>query len=141
MEFIFMLIEKLSGGLLPARFVMFSAVGASGVLVHFSVLHYLLNIVGASFTIAQAGGTLVAMTTNFFINNWLTYFDKRLKGVGLITGLLTFYGVCSLGGLANIGVASVVFGMDYTWWVSGFAGALIGTVWNYAATSLLAWRK
>ncbi|MDG5467586.1 glycosyltransferase family 2 protein [Deltaproteobacteria bacterium IMCC39524] len=141
MEFVFMLIEKLTGGLLPARFVMFSMVGTTGVLVHFAVLYSFLNLVDASFTIAQSGATLVAMTTNFFINNWLTYYDKRLKGKQLIKGLLTFYGVCSIGSLANIGVASYIFGMEYTWWVSGLAGVLVGTVWNYAATSLLAWRN
>jgi dolichol-phosphate mannosyltransferase len=141
MEFIFMLIEKLSGGLLPTRFVLFSAVGASGLLVHFAVLYFFLTIAETSFPIAQAGATLVAMTTNFFINNWFTYFDKRIKGLRLITGLLTFYGVCGLGGMANVGVASYVFGMEYTWWVSGLAGVLIGTVWNYAATSMLAWRN
>ena len=141
MEFVFMLIEKLTRGMLPARFVMFSVVGTTGVLIHFTALYSLLNITETSFPIAQAGATLAAMTTNFFINNWLTYFDKRIKGLRLITGLLTFYGVCSLGSMANIGVASYVFGMEYTWWVSGLAGVLIGTVWNYAATSLLAWRN
>jgi dolichol-phosphate mannosyltransferase len=141
MEFVFMLIEKLTGGFLPARFVMFSLVGTTGVLVHFTALYSLLNIIETSFPVAQAGATLAAMTTNFFLNNWLTYFDKRIKGLRLITGLLTFYGVCSLGSMANIGVASYVFSMEYTWWVSGLAGVLIGTVWNYAATSLLAWRN
>ena len=141
MEFVFMLIEKLTGGLLPARFVMFSMVGTTGVLVHFAVLYSFLNLIDASFVIAQTGATLVAMTTNFFVNNWLTYYDKRLKGTQLIKGLLTFYGVCSLGSMANIGVASYIFGMEYTWWVSALAGVLIGTVWNYAATSLLAWRS
>jgi len=141
MEFVFMMIEKMSRGLLPARFVMFAAVGASGVLVHFTVLNYLLNMVGTGFPLAQSWATLVAMTTNFFINNWLTYFDKRLKGINILYGLLAFYGVCSLGAIANVGVASFVFEQDYSWWISGLAGALIGTVWNYTATSILAWRK
>ncbi|MCP5382498.1 MAG: glycosyltransferase family 2 protein [Kordiimonadaceae bacterium] len=141
MEFAMMLIEKFTHGFIPARFILFSAVGASGVIVHFSVLYSLLNFAAVGFTYAQAGATFVAMTSNFFINNWLTYFDKRLRGGKLVKGLLIFYAVCSLGSIANIGVASFVFEQNYTWYVSGFAGALIGTVWNYAATSLMAWRK
>lgn len=141
MEFAFMLIEKLTFGIVPARFIMFSLVGATGVLVHFLFLYLLLHNAGYAFVYAQAGATLIAMTSNFFINNWLTYFDKRLKGLQMIQGLLIFYTVCSLGAVANVGVASFVFEKNYTWWLSGLAGVFIGTVWNYAVTSLLAWRK
>lgn len=141
MEFLMMIIEKMTYGFIPARFVLFSAVGASGVLVHLSILHILLNVMGMSFTVSQTVATFSAMTTNFFINNWLTYYDKRLKGIKMITGLLTFYAVCSLGSIANIGVASFVFEQNYTWILSGIAGAMIGTVWNYVATSFFAWRR
>ena len=141
MEFVVMLIEKFTHGIIPARFVLFSAVGATGVAVHFSVLYGLLFVAETSFTAGQTVATIVAMTSNFFINNWLTYYDKRLKGKKMLTGLLTFYAVCSLGSIANISVASFVFEQEYTWIISGLAGALIGTVWNYAATSILAWRR
>lgn len=141
MEFIMMIIEKITRGYIPARFVLFSAVGASGVLVHLSILNLLLNVMGMTFTFSQTAATFSAMTTNFFINNWLTYYDKRLKGIKMITGLFTFYAVCSLGSIANIGVASFVFEQNYTWIISGIAGAMIGTVWNYAATSFLSWRR
>lgn len=140
MEFLFMIIEKFTHGYIPARFVLFSAVGASGLLVHFTVLYALLNILLFDFLYAQAGATLVAMTTNFFINNWLTYFDRRLRGLKLLKGLFIFYAVCSLGSIANIGTATFVFSQNYTWIISGLAGALIGTVWNYAATSIMTWR-
>ena len=141
MEFVMMIIEKITRGVIPARFILFSAVGASGVIVHFSILYMMLNMAQSSFTVAQATATIVAMTSNFFINNWLTYFDKRLKGTKMLTGLFAFYAVCSLGALANVSVASFIFEQEYTWYISGLAGALIGTVWNYAATSVLAWRK
>lgn len=141
MEFAVMLIEKVTRGLIPARFILFSAVGASGLIVHFAVLYMIFNIAQYGFTTSQTIATFVAMTSNFFINNWLTYHDKRLKGRRLLTGLITFYAVCSLGSIANISVSSFIFEQKYTWYVSGLAGVLIGTVWNYAATSVLAWRK
>ena len=54
--------------------------------------------------------TTVAMTFNFFVNNVLTYRDKRLKGLSqTLKGLLSFYAVCSIGALSNVGVASVLF--------------------------------
>lgn len=141
MEFMMMLIEKLTKGVIPARFVLFSAVGASGLLVHFIVLYTMLFGANLAFAVAQSIATFIAMTGNFFLNNWLTYYDKRLKGTKIVKGLFVFYAVCSVGALTNVSVASFVFERDFTWIVSGLAGVLISTVWNYAATSLFAWKK
>lgn len=141
MEFVMMLIEKFTRGIIPARFILFSAVGASGLLVHFAVLYTMLFTTNFTFIASQTIATLIAMTGNFLINNWLTYYDKRLKGVNLIKGLLVFYAVCSVGALTNVSVASFVFERDFTWVVSGLAGVLISTVWNYAATAIFAWKK
>jgi dolichol-phosphate mannosyltransferase len=81
------------------------------------------------------------MTSNFFLNNQFTYRDKRLKGTAMIVGLLTFYAVCSVGTIANIGVATWVYGAQPLWWLAGTAGAIMGVVFNYAASSALTWRN
>jgi dolichol-phosphate mannosyltransferase len=105
-----------------------------------TVLAAMLGVAQAEFDLAQAIAALVAMTGNFFLNNYLTYRDKRLRGARLFIGLLTFYAACSVGTVANIGAASYVFQHNYSWWLSGMAGVAIGAVWNYAATSLFTWR-
>lgn len=141
MEFVMMLIEKYTRGIIPSRFILFSAVGSSGLLVHFAVLYTMLFAVNLPFTVAQTVATLVAMTGNFFLNNWLTYYDKRLKGINLLKGLMAFYAVCSIGALANVSVASFVFEQKFTWVISGLAGVLISTVWNYTASGIFAWKR
>jgi len=75
---------------------------------------------------AQAAGALVAMTSNFILNNFLTYRDQRLKGFALLRGLLLFYLVCSVGLIANVGVAFSVYDQEPIWWLAGAAGALMG---------------
>ena len=90
---------------------------------------------------AQAAGAIVAMTTNFILNNFLTYRDQRLKGFGILRGLLAFYLVCSVGLFANVGVAFSVYDQEPIWWLAGAAGALMGVVWNYAMSGLFVWRK
>jgi len=80
------------------------------------------------------------MTGNFLLNNRLTYRDQRLKGFALIRGLMLFYLVCSVGLLANVGVAATVFDQKPIWWLAGAAGALMGVVWNYGVSSLFVWR-
>ena len=119
---------------------MFMMVGLTGVAVHLAVLWLCLNVGRFAFEWAQLSGTMVAMTTNFFLNNWLTFRDKRLWGREIWMGLLTFYAVCSIGSIANVGVATWIHGHDAIWWVAGTAGALMGAVFNYAASSAITWR-
>lgn len=140
-EYLLLIIDKSVGHVIPARFVMFSAVGLSGMVVHFAVLTALFRGLGVAFAIAQAAATFVAMTSNYSINNVLTYRDSRRKGWRYLTGLLSFYLVCGIGAVANVGVASVAFASNYTWWVAAAAGVLVGTVWNYVASALFTWGR
>jgi dolichol-phosphate mannosyltransferase len=83
----------------------------------------------------------VAMTSNFILNNLITYRDQRLRGFAFVRGLATFYLVCSMGAVANVGVATLIYLEHPVWWLAGLAGALIGAVWNYAASRLLTWNR
>ena len=141
-EYLMLVADKLFGRFVPVRFLMFLIVGGIGVFVHFGVLSLLLKGMGADFQLSTIAATVTAMTFNFFVNNLLTYRDRRLRGVwAIVKGLVSFYIVCSLGAVANVGVATALFERDYVWWGAGLAGVLVGTVWNYAATSLFTWKQ
>jgi len=140
LDFLGLLFAKATGGAVSTRFLSFMLVGASGVVVHLLVLRALLSLFGQGFAVAQAVATLVAMTTNFFLNNALTYRDKRLKGVAMVKGLFGFYLVSVVGALGNVGIASWLYAHDSMWWVAGLAGALMSAVWNYALSNVLVWR-
>ncbi len=141
-EFLMLMTDKLVGGIVPVRFVMFMIVGAFGVVAHMLVLAALNQLLGVPFVSSQAAATLAAMTLNFFANNALTYRDKRLKGGWrLLTGLLSFYAVCAIGAVSNVGIAAFLFLQHQSWWFSGLAGIVVGAVWNYAASSIFTWRK
>lgn len=139
-DFLGLLLSKATGGLVSIRFLTFAAVGVSGVAVHLLALRGLLGLPGTSFAMAQTGATLIAMTTNFMLNNALTYRDRALKGLAFVKGLLGFYAVCSIGAVANVGVATWLFDDDQLWWVAGLAGAAMGAVWNYVFSNLVIWR-
>ncbi len=141
-EYLMLVADKLFGRFVPVRFLMFLIVGGIGVFVHFGVLSLLLKGMGADFQLSTIAATVTAMTFNFFVNNLLTYRDRRLRGVwAIVKGLVSFYIVYSLGAVANVGVATALFERDYVWWGAGLAGVLVGTVWNYAATSLFTWKQ
>ena len=138
-QFAGVLLDRITGGLLPPRFVGFAVVGAFGVLVQLAVL-FLARHAGLPFGPAQTVATLLAMVANFQLNNSLTYRDNRLRAARLWRGLLLFMAVCSLGAAANIGIASVLYRGHAGWNPAGAAGAAVGVVWNYAVSATLVWR-
>lgn len=140
MQFLGLLVSRLSGGLLPVQFLLFALVGFTGIFVHLSVLYLMAEVLMAPFVWAQLTATVVAMTTNFLLNNWLTFAHKRLKGWRMLYGLVTFYLVCSLGALANISVAVWIYQFNEATMLAGLAGALMSSVFNYAVTKLVTWQ-
>jgi dolichol-phosphate mannosyltransferase len=140
-EFVMLLLDKRIGRWIPARFVLFAMVGGSGVLVHFTVLWLSFRKLNLEFSESQAIATLVAMTTNYALNNALTYRDRRHRGLGWLGGLLSFYAICGLGVIGNVGVASALFDRQGEWLIAAAAGALVGTVWNYVASAAVTWRR
>ncbi|HTO65263.1 MAG TPA: glycosyltransferase family 2 protein [Bradyrhizobium sp.] len=141
LDFLGLVLAKFTHDAVSLRFLLFAMVGGSGLLIHLGTLFVALNLFDMPFPEAQAAGALVAMTTNFVLNNFLTYRDQRLKGLSILWGLLSFYLVCSVGLLANVGVAFSVYDQEPIWWLAGAAGALMGVVWNYAMSGLFVWRK
>lgn len=140
-EYFMMLLDKLFGRVVPIRFIAFSLVGGFGVLVHLAVLSVLFKGFSVSFVESQTGATLVAMTTNFLMNNLLTYRDMRLRGWRLLKGWVSFVLACSVGAIANVGIAAYMFERATFWVVSAITGVLIGAVWNYAVTAVYTWGK
>ena len=141
LDFLGLVLAKLSNDTVSLRFILFAMVGGIGLVVHLTTLFIALRAFKAPFAEAQAAGAIVAMTSNFILNNFLTYRDQRLKGFALLRGLIAFYIVCSVGLLANVGVAFSVYDQEPIWWLAGMAGALMGVVWNYAMSGLFVWRK
>ncbi|MEJ0064591.1 MAG: glycosyltransferase family 2 protein [Caulobacteraceae bacterium] len=136
LEYLGLVASKLSRGLFSPRIVFFGLVGLSGVAIHMGVLWVAQ---GLGFAIAQAMAGVTAMTSNYFINNVITYRDKRLKGWKLFTGYLRFCALCAIGLVASVGVGSELHAHGAPWPVAGFVGAVSGSIWNYVSTYLGVW--
>ncbi|NHN83493.1 glycosyltransferase [Acetobacter musti] len=139
LQFAALMLDKLFRGWLPIRFLAFAAVGAVGVAVNLAVMN-VMRLAGAEFETAQATGTLIAILVNFWLDNTLTYRDRRLRGSRLYGGLIVFLLVSSVGAWANIGIAQLFRADGQGWGQASAAGAVIGVVWNYAVSSTLIWR-
>jgi len=107
--------------------------------VHLAVLSTLFKLASASFLVGQTVATFAAMTFNFSVNNVLTYSDLRLRGWRWVRGWISFTLACSVGALANVGIANYLFKHDSYWVLSAVAGIVVGAVWNYAVTRMYTW--
>ena len=149
-EFLVGLYDKWLGRIIPTRFALFGTIGAVGVVVHMAVLSTFLALAGeglrgnvvTNFEVGQTLAALVAMTFNFFLNNALTYADKRLTGTAALTkGWIKFGMTCSVGLLANVGVAAVLVRFGFHEYPAALAGIVIGSVWNFALSSKFVWGR
>ena len=141
LEYVELLLDKTIGRVIPVKLVQFGAIGVLGVGVHLVILYATL-IGGIVFSTAQATAVVGAMTFNFALNNRFTYRDRQLKGAAWFRGLMSFYLVCALGAVANVGIGSLVYEQyDAGWWLAGIAGAIVGSVWNYVASGWLTWTR
>jgi dolichol-phosphate mannosyltransferase len=141
LEYLELLLDKAIGRFIPVKLVQFGAIGMLGVGVHLTLLYLTLALFGGPFATAQAAAVIGAMTFNFALNNKFTYRDRQLKGLAWVGGLFSFYLVCSLGAVANVGIGSLVYEQFHGWWIAGIAGAVVGSVWNYVASGWLTWTK
>lgn len=144
-DFLMLLLDKTLGRYVPIRFIPFALVGGAGVFVHLLVLWLVFDLGGARFAVGQSVAAVVAMTFNFFINNVVTYRDRQLRGWGLLRGWVSFTLACSLGAVANVGIATYAFETQLVGntarVLSAMAGIIVGAVWNYAVTSVYTWNK
>jgi len=140
-DYLMLLLDKLVGRWIPVRFLAFSIVGTAGVAVHFAALALVFRGLKHPFIEGETVATLCAMTFNYTVNNVLTYRDMRLRGMRWWRGWLSFVLACSVGGFANVGIASTLYGLGRGWLPAAIAGILIGAVWNYAVTMVLTWGR
>jgi dolichol-phosphate mannosyltransferase len=113
-EHVVLVLAKLVGHLVPVRFIMFSLIGNVGIAVHVFTLWLRHRVVDLGFLPAQSVATMVVMTG---------------------TSSRTTIGV-----VANVGIDTVIFRREYTWWIAGVAGCIVGAVLSFAVTALLTWR-
>ncbi len=140
-DFLGLVVHHATAGVLPIRFVLFSMVGAVGLVVHIAALSIVRHWFGLlSFNSGQLIATVIAMASNFILNNEITYRSYRYRGLGLIEGFAGFALGCSVGAIANIDIASWLYYDNQIWWIAGLAGALLSVVWNYAVSTNLIWR-
>jgi len=124
----------------PRRALSFGLVGATGIATHLLLFTLGRQLLGLGFEQAQVLAVVSAATTNFLINNVLTFRRQQLKGFALLVGLVRFLMVTSLGMVANVGVSSAFYHrISHQPLLALLAGIAVDFVWKYAASSKFVW--
>ena len=141
-DFLISIIHNLTLRLLPRRAISFGMVGISGVFVQLFITSFLVEIFLIDFYNALPFAVISAATSNFLINNQLTFRSDRLRNLGLVVGLLKFLIVASLPVIANVGITTAIYKyISADTFISQIAGIAIVYAWNYLASSSFVWKK
>ena len=140
LELIGLVMSQILKGRVSIRFILFCMVGLSGIFVQLLITGLAMLLIN-QFPTSQTLGIIAAMTSNYFLNNSITFNERKLRSLDLIRGLFSFYLICSLGAFSNIAIATYVFGFSSNWLISSFIGACFGAVWNFTLTSIFTWKS
>jgi len=141
-DFLISILHNISYRILPRRAISFGLVGISGVFVQLLITLLLINIFLIEFKSALPFSVVCAATSNFLINNQLTFRNNRLRNLALLKGLLKFLLVASLPVIANVGIATAFYQyISSDTLIAQIAGIAIVYAWNYLASSLFVWNN
>ncbi len=139
LEYVFLILNNLLGGIIPVRLALYLLVGALGLGTHLVTLLLLSQAAHLHFVAAQLIATFVAMIENFSLNNRITFRDRRLQGVQILSGGARFVLACGFGAWANVVFANSLWQSGTEWYLAGLAGIVLGSVWNLSISSLFTW--
>ena len=141
LDFVGLVIAKLSNDLISLRFVLFGLIGAIGLFVHLAALYIFLVAFEWKFSEAQVLAAVASVTGMFFLMKQLTYRAYPLRGTRWLRGHIISCIAWSGGLFVNVGVALMIFDRVPSWWMAGIAGSLLSAIWSYSMSNLLVWHK
>jgi dolichol-phosphate mannosyltransferase len=128
------------------RFLKFIGVGLSGIAVSQGVLTLVTLFTNWNKNIAVIPGIEVSIISNFLLNDYFTFADRRTgKRKSFIGRILKFNLVCLAGAGINLGIYSLILGLSGVdnlaiRLIANLIGIIIAFVWNYILSLVWTWR-
>ena len=141
-DFLISILHNLSFRLFPRPVISFGLIGVSGIIVQLSTTYFLMRIKNYDFDQVIVFSILVAATSNFLMNNILTFGSNRLRGYSLLIGLIRFIIISSLTLIANVAISTTFYNyiLGNAFWAQ-ISGITIGLISNYAGSARFVWKR
>lgn len=124
------------------RFLKFCLVGASGVVVNEGLLWLLREFGKLPLPISSAISIEASIISNFTLNEYFTFRDRRIRGTRPFLTRLGKFNVVSLAGLGiNMGTLlalTYLFNLHYL--LSNLVGIALAVMWNYLVNLRWTWK-
>jgi dolichol-phosphate mannosyltransferase len=124
------------------RFIKFIGVGLCGTGVNEGVLALVRTFTTWHGTLQLIPGIEVSIITNFLLNDFFTFADRRSGKIGSFFGRLLKYNLfAAAGAVINWGIAALLFnnaGLDI--YLANIIGIIIAFLWNYFFSTIWAWK-
>lgn len=119
--------------------MIFTLVGAIGIVVNLSLLYLFTDIVGLFYMVSGIIATSVSLVTNFILNDRFS-FKLKLKSLKVRFSTYASVTLCGIAiNIASLYVLTDFFDMYYI--LSGFFGILIAYLWNLMMNRRVTWCK
>lgn len=123
------------------RFLKFIGVGLSGTIVNIGVLRLVRAFTHWNPYVQLIPGIEISIITNFILNDYFTFADRRTGKTMSFFGRLLKYNLVGLTGAAiNYGIAALLFNIGLDIYLADFIGILIAFLWNYFFSTTWAWK-
>ena len=127
------------------RFAKFVLVGIIGTLVNLGILALLhdARTLGLDIRLSLLVAIEVSIITNFLLNNYFTFSDRRKRGLSFFIKSMIRYNFFSLPGGALNWFTTIVLtsnsGASYI--ILNMIGIAVAMTWNFIANSIWTWKK
>ncbi len=123
------------------RFVKFIGVGISGTLVNLGVLKLVTVFTTWNDKVQLLPGIEVAVITNFLLNDFFTFADRRTgKTASFFTRMLKYNVLSLVGAFINWGIGALMVNAGVNIFLADFVGILVAFLWNYFLSTIWAWK-
>ena len=127
------------------QFLTFAFVGSTGFVVDLSVNLLAVEVFGLPFAISRLLGIAVAMTTNFVLNDRVTFHPGEDYGRPWPARYLAFVGTCSVPAVVNyavsVGLKHTVPLFSQFYPLAVVAGSLAGLVFNFVGAKWFVFKR
>lgn len=124
------IVQNITRGILPSRFIVFAIMGLSGLMIQLAVLYSLIYFNG-EFLWSNTIAILFALANNYLLNNFITFSNAHRTMKAKIKGFIKYVISNSLSLIGNIGVAGYLYSDNFGVTIAALAGVMSGIFLNY----------